>query len=475
MEIRSVRDEADLSGATLVAGVLAGRQPLPGDEDLINAIDESLLDFVKFEGKTGQVAAVPHDEAEMLVLVGLGEEVGFETLRSAMGNAVRAIKTPRAVTHLGQVDIEGALRAVVEGAELGSYQYRRYKTEGEALALETLEIVDADDDVVAETLETTRATNLARDWINTPAKDKAPSELALLIQSSAADAGLSVELWDEPRIVEESLGALLGVAAGSDRPPRLLIIRHLPTSPVSHLGLVGKGITFDSGGLSLKTAAFMEEMKDDMSGAATVAAATIAIAKLGLPVTVTTVIPLTDNAVGGNATRPGDVLKPVEGPTIEVLNTDAEGRLILADGLGVVRRYEPDMIVDVATLTGAARVALGDKIGAVFSSDPDLASQILSAASVAGEDFWEMPLYQDYKKSLESDIADIKNISGSRYGGAVVAALFLSHYAGDAPWAHLDIAGPARSRETAGERVKGASGVGVRTLIELARTLARIG
>ncbi|MGA8040272.1 MAG: M17 family metallopeptidase, partial [Acidimicrobiia bacterium] len=339
----------------------------------------------------------------------------------------------------------------------------------------TLEIIDADDDAVAETLEATNATNMARDWINTPAKDKAPSELALLIQGSAVDAGLDVELWDEQRIVEESLGALLGVAAGSDRPPRLLIIRHIPTSSVSHLGLVGKGITFDSGGLSLKTAAFMEEMKDDMSGAATVAAATIAIAKLGLPVTVTTVIPLTDNAVGGNATRPGDVLKPVDGPTIEVLNTDAEGRLILADGLGVVRRYEPDMIVDVATLTGAARVALGDKIGAIFSSDPELASQILSAASVVGEDFWELPLYQDYKKSLESDIADIKNISGSRYGGAVVAALFLSHYAGDAPWAHLDIAGPARSRETAGERVKGASGVGVRTLIELARTLARIG
>jgi leucyl aminopeptidase len=212
-------------------------------------------------------------------------------------------------------------------------------------------------------------------------------------------------------------------------------------------------------------------MKDDMSGAAIVAVATIAVARLGLPVRITTVIPITDNAIGGNATRPGDVLRPVAGPTIEVLNTDAEGRLILADGLGVVRRYEPDLIVDVATLTGAARVALGDKIAAVFGSDSDVAASVLAAASRAGEHFWELPLFQDYKKSLESDVADLKNISGSRYGGAITAAVFLAQYAGEGKWAHLDIAGPARSRETAGEQVKGASGVGVRTLVELARGL----
>jgi leucyl aminopeptidase len=235
---------------------------------------------------------------------------------------------------------------------------------------------------------------------------------------------------------------------------------------------VGKGITFDSGGLSIKTAPYMEEMKDDMSGAAVVSAATIAIARLGLPVEVTAVAPLTDNAIGGNATRPGDVLRPVTGPTIEVLNTDAEGRLILADGLGIVRRYDPDLIVDVATLTGAARVALGDKIAAVFGSDPEVSSRVLAAASRAGEQFWELPLFKEYKKGIESDIADLKNISGSRYGGAITAAVFLSQYVGEAAWAHLDIAGPARWRETAGEQVKGASGVAVRTLIELARELA---
>jgi leucyl aminopeptidase len=472
VEIRVVDGQVDLAGATLVVGVLAGRQAIAGDEELLASVDESLLDLLKFEGKTGQLANVPHDEAASLLLVGLGDEVDFEALRGAMGNAVRAVKTTRAVTHLTRIEIDQATRAMVEGAALGSYQFRRYKTEGEPLTLESLDLIDADEEMVAQALITTEATNLARDWVNTPAKDKAPSHLADLIQTAAEEAGVLVEVWDHPQIVEEGLGALLGVAAGSDRPPRLLILRYQPDTPTRHIGLVGKGITFDSGGLSLKTAAFMEEMKDDMSGAAIVAAATIAIARLGLPVAVTTVTPLTDNAVGGDATRPGDVLRPVDGPTIEVLNTDAEGRLILADGLGVVRRFEPDLIVDVATLTGAARVALGDRVAAVFSSERDLAASILAAASIAGEDFWELPLFTDYGKSLESEVADIKNISGGRYGGAVVAALFLSHYVGDIPWAHLDIAGPARWRETTGDRVKGASGVGVRTLVELARGMS---
>jgi leucyl aminopeptidase len=216
----------------------------------------------------------------------------------------------------------------------------------------------------------------------------------------------------------------------------------------------------------------MEEMKDDMSGAAVVAAATIAIAKLGLPIKVTCITPITDNAVGGDATRPGDVLTPVDGPTIEVLNTDAEGRLILADGLGLAKALEPDLIVDVATLTGAAVVALGQKIAAVFGSDSDVSTQILKAASIAGEEFWEMPLFKGYRKSIDSNIADIKNISSTRYGGAIVAAIFLAEYAGEGPWAHLDIAGPARAHETSGDQVKGASGVGVRTLVELARDMA---
>jgi leucyl aminopeptidase len=472
VEITAVTADVDRAGATVIAGALAGNQPVPGCDEAVTLADPGLLELAGFEGKQGQVAALPHDRGKALLLVGLGEEASFETIRNAMGNAIRAVKTERAITDLSRAPIEGATRAVVEGAGLGSYEYRTYKTEGDPLKARFLEMIGADEAELTHALITTEATNLARTWANSPALDMAPEALAELIREAAAAAGVSVEVWDERRIAEERLGALLGVAAGSDRPPRLVVLEHRPESAVSHLGLVGKGVTFDSGGLSIKPAEYMEEMKDDMAGAAVVAAATIGIARLGLPVRVTAVAPITDNAIGGNATRPGDVLRPMEGPTIEVLNTDAEGRLILADGLGVVRRYEPDLIIDVATLTGAARVALGDKIAAVFGSDREVAAQVLDAASRAGENFWELPLFMEYKKMIESDIADLKNISGSRYGGAIVGAVFIYQYAGDGKWAHLDIAGPALSRETAGEQVKGASGVGVRTLTELAVGMA---
>ncbi len=472
MEIRVATEGTDASEATFIAAMLSDRSLVPVPSGDSPAIDAELLDVVRFEGKVGQVVTLPHPEAAALVIVGLGDEATFDSLRAGVGNAVRVVKTERAVTNLGQVSIDGATRAVVEGAVLGGYEFREYKTNGEGLSIRSLEIVGGEEGEVAPALVGAEATNLARSWVNTPALDLAPTDLAARITEAATEAGVATEVWDIDRITSEGLGALLGVAAGSDRDPGLVILRYQPESPNAHLGLVGKGITFDSGGLSIKQANFMEEMKDDMSGAAAVAAATIGIAKLGLPVEVTTVIPMTDNAIGGKATRPGDVLRPVQGPTIEVLNTDAEGRLILADGLGVISRYEPDLTIDVATLTGAARVALGDRIGAVFASDPDVAARVLVAASRAGEPFWELPLFKEYRKSIDSDIADLKNISGSRYGGAIVAALFLAEYAGDGAWAHLDIAGPARARETVGEQVKGASGVSVRTLIEVARAMA---
>ena len=428
VEIRNAPEELDLTDATLIVGMLAENEPAPGAEEAYASADPALLELAKFEGKTGQVLTLPHSEAKSVVFVGLGEEASFETIRSGIGNAVRVVKTAapsqtstRSLSRARPGPLSKVRRSVV-------ISFVPTRPRGRAFPLETLELVDGDEEALAETVVTTEATNLARDWVNTPALDKAPEALAETIREAAEGAGLSVEVWDEDRIIAEKLGALLGVAAGSDRPPRLVVVEYRPEGAGAHLGLVGKGITFDSGGLSIKTAQYMEEMKDDMSGAAVVIAATIAIARLGLPVRVTTVVPLTDNAVGGKATRPGDVLRPVSGPTIEVLNTDAEGRLILADGLGVVRRYEPDLIIDVATLTGAAHVALGDKIAAVFGSDSDVASQVLAAASRAGEHFWEMPLFKEYKKSMESDIADLKNISGGRYGGAITAALFLSSY-----------------------------------------------
>ncbi len=472
MQIKSVGENEISADVTLIAGVLVGLEPLPGSEWVLDGVDPRVLEVSGFEGKAGQILTTPFREG-VAVMVGLGEEATFESLRAASGNAVRAVKTGEAACLLALAPIEGAVRAVVEGLVLGGYQYRAYKTSDEgASKVESVGVVGADENDIVSSLVGADATNLARDWTNAPAMDTSPEDLAAMFAAAAKDSPVEVEIWDRDRIEEEKLGAFLGVAAGSERPPVLMLMTYQPDEARAHLGLVGKGITFDSGGLSIKTAPFMEEMKDDMTGAAVVAAATIAIARAGLPLRLTTVIPLTDNAIGGNATRPGDVLRPAQGPTIEVLNTDAEGRLILADGLGVVRRYEPDLIVDVATLTGAAKVALGEKIAAVFGSDTEMSDKILKASSRAGEFFWEMPLFKDYRKMLDSNIADIKNITGNRYGGAIAAALFLSEYAGDGDWAHLDIAGPARWRETAGEQIKGGSGVGVRTLLELARSLA---
>jgi len=472
LETRAAEHDVALEGATLIAGVLEGLSAAPGSEEHFDVVSPAAFAAAGFEGKAGQILSVPHDTADAILFVGLGGEISFSSLRAASGNAIREVKTERAVSLLALSGIESATRAVIEGTILGGYQYRAYKTDDDALDAALVEVVGAAPAELTSAAVLAQSTILARDWVNTPAKDKAPEVLAQSFASAAADVGVAADVWDAAKIRSEELGALLGVAAGSRRDPRVVILDYHPEDAVGHLALVGKGITFDSGGLSIKPSSSMEEMKDDMAGAAAVTAATVGIARLGLPVRVTTITPLTDNAVGGDATRPGDVLRPVAGPTIEVLNTDAEGRLILADGLGLAMRYEPDITVDVATLTGAAAVALGKQVAAVFGSGPDVSARVLSAAEQAGEEFWEMPLFRGYRKSLDSNIADIKNISGTRYGGAIVAALFLAEYAGEGPWAHLDIAGPARSQETSGEFVKGASGVAVRTLIELAKGMA---
>lgn len=468
MEVRVVDQGADLAGATLVIGVLEGMEAAPGSQDAFARVDPDVIAVSRFEAKPSETLLVPFPDAHAAILVGLGGEVTFERIRAASGAAVRQARTERLVSLLAGIGVDQATRAVTEGSLLGGYQFREYKTNGEKLKVESVDIVGGVVEEMEEADVVAGLTNRARAWVNTPAKDMSPDIMAAEIEELAATASIDVEVWDRTRIEEEGLGALLGVAAGSDREPRVVIMTYRPDDARTHLGLVGKGIMFDTGGLSIKSAGFMEEMKGDMAGAATVAAATVGIARLGLPLAVTCVIPMTDNAIGGDATRPGDILRPVEGPSIEVLNTDAEGRLILADGLGLVRRYDPDTIIDVATLTGASRTALGDKITALFSSDRDLAARVLAAASRAGEHFWEMPLFADYRKSIDSNVADIKNVSGSRYGGAIVAALFLAEYVGDTPWAHLDIAGPSLIRESSGEMTKGASGVGVRTLVELA-------
>ncbi len=318
----------------------------------------------------------------------------------------------------------------------------------------------------------------ARDLINTPPSDLTPRQMAdRVVAELDGLPGTSVEVWDEERIVDERLGGLLGVNRGSAEPPRFVRATYDPAGagssepdgPVPHVVLVGKGITFDSGGLSLKTADGMTTMKTDMSGAAIVLGALSACADLGVRVKVTALAPITENMPGGAAVKPGDVLRIRNGKTIEVLNTDAEGRLVLADALSLAAEIvpTPDAVVDVATLTGAAVVALGTGMAALFGTDPTLVDALRQAGDRTGERLWPMPLPDDYADHIDSDVADMKNIGRPGQAGAISAALLLRRFIGDLPWAHLDIAGPGRSAESTGYLSKGGTAFGLRALLAL--------
>jgi leucyl aminopeptidase len=312
-----------------------------------------------------------------------------------------------------------------------------------------------------------RATNLARELVNTPPCDLYPETFAERARESAIKTGLEVQILDEQQLVVERMNALLAVARGSDRPPRLVVLRHRHGGDKPTLALVGKGVTFDSGGLSLKTPDGMITMKTDMSGAAAVLAAVSACGELGVRVRVTAIMPTTENMPGGRATKPGDVLTIRNGRTIEVLNTDAEGRLVLADGLTLATELEPDAIIDLATLTGACVVALGMSIAGLFGSDEGLIGRVRAASDRAGEGTWPLPLPEEYRSHIDSEIADMKNVGKGGQAGAISAALLLAEFVEEVPWVHLDIAGPARSDEDNGILAKGGTGFGVRTLLDL--------
>jgi leucyl aminopeptidase len=308
------------------------------------------------------------------------------------------------------------------------------------------------------------AVNLARDLANTPPAEKAPQALAERALEVGEAAGLTVSVWDEARITEERFGGLLGVAAGSDQPPAFVILEHKKGGDAPTVALVGKGVTFDSGGLSLKPSASMEDMKSDMTGAAVVLATMQAIARLDLPINVVGYLAITENMVNGHAMRLGDVLTMRNGKTVEVLNTDAEGRLILADALSYAVEQAPARILDLATLTGACIVALGTKVAGLFSNDDGFASDIAAASKRTGERVWRLPLDDDYQELLKSHVADLKNVGG-KWAGAVTAAKFLEQFVGDRPWVHLDIAGPSWAETDSSTRDAGGTGCFVRTLV----------
>jgi leucyl aminopeptidase len=370
-------------------------------------------------------------------------------------------------------DRAAAAQAVAEGTVLGSYRYGRYKKDAGATTLTSVAVVAKGGKRVADAVgrgaAIAAAVVLARDLVNTPAGDLTPPMLADVAVQVAAEAGLTIEVIDEKQAKKLGLGGILGVGGASDNPPRMVKLTYTPAGRArGHLALVGKGITFDSGGLSIKTGDGMIGMKGDMAGAAAVLAAMSVLPAVNAPVQVTGYLCLAENMINGRAIRPGDVLTIKNGTTVEVLNTDAEGRLVLADGLSLATAEKPDAIIDLATLTGACMVALGPTIAGLMGNDDGLVAQVSAAADRASEAVWHLPLPKSYRKDLDSDIADLKNIAGGRYGGALHAGLFLQEFVDGTPWVHLDIAGPADAKSDDGYTQKGASGFGVRTIVETA-------
>jgi leucyl aminopeptidase len=477
IEIEAAAGIANVSADALVVPVLGERNWGPGGDWAAGELGDFLtdhLDDTDFQGKPGSVVALSVGDRlsfKRLVLVGVGPEPDHEQIRQAAGAAGKEITRAGSVaTTLHLLDGPEAGVATLEGLLLSQYRFDKYRTEKKPSRLERIVLIDAEPEAAAAAARRARVTaeavNLARDLINEPPGAKSPATLVEVARGIAASGGLDITVYEPHQFEAERFGGLMGVAAGSHEPAAMIVLRHEPADPKGFIGIVGKGIVFDSGGLSLKPPSGMETMKTDMSGAAVVLATMQAVAALEVPVRVVGVTPVTENMPGGGAQRPGDVLTPRNGTTVEVLNTDAEGRLVLADALSLVAEEEPDLIVDAATLTGACPVALGEKIAGLWGNTDDAISRVKAAAADAGEAVWHMPLPAYYRKNIDSDIADIKN-TGPRYGGSINAALFLKEFVGDVPWVHLDIAGPARWPDDEHYQVKGGSGFGVRTLVRL--------
>jgi leucyl aminopeptidase len=478
------RVRADL----LAVPVFAERELGPGADKVDDALGGGLAEFMReadFSGKRGETLAVPTNGqlgAKAVVLVGVGERGALDpdAFRRAGASLARRAKTVKTVATTlldaaaDDADVTANAQALAEGAVLGSYQFLRYKRDPKPSQFERLIVVSRGGTKVRGALErgtvVANAVAWARDLVNEPAGAKAPTDIVDAARRLARGTSVKVKVFAGEQLVRERMGGVLGVGQGSERPPRFLRLAYEPTGARNTLALVGKGVVFDSGGLSLKTASGMETMKTDMSGAAAVIAAMSVLAQLGVKTRVVGYVPLVENMPSGTAIRPGDVLRIRNGKTVEVLNTDAEGRLILADALALAVDEKADAMVDVATLTGACMVALGDKVAGLMGSDDGWVDQVRGAAQRAGEPVWHLPLPAEYRKMLDSEVADLRNVGTASYGGALTAGLFLKEFTGDVPWAHLDIAGPARASADDAHITKGGTGFAVRTLIELAST-----
>lgn len=450
-------------------------RPVRADDLEMLGTPDGYLTASGFEGKLGSTVLLP-EAGPVAVAVGLGSDaLNAPAIREAAASLytatskVGSMSTTLAVVGTDDVGAEVALQATLEGLLLASYQFDELKGEpAEPAALEQIVVVSPDgvdaDAVVARAAAVANGVALARDLVNRPGGSLTATQLA--DAAVAASDGLEVEVWGPDRLEAERCGGLLGVNAGSTEEPRLVRMTYRPQGASrATVHLVGKGITFDTGGLNLKTFDGMQTMKIDMGGAAAVVGAMSAVATLAPDVTVVGTCCCTDNQPGPTATMPGDVLRIRNGKTVEVLNTDAEGRLVLADGLSLATEEEPDLIIDLATLTGACMVALGLEYAGLMGNDDDAVERVEAAARGAGERVWHLPLPREYRKQLDSEVADLRNIGTGRFGGTLTAGLFLQEFVGDTPWVHLDIAGPVTTDSARGEFAKGATGFGVRTLL----------
>jgi leucyl aminopeptidase len=450
---------------------------------------EEALAALQATGKSGEVVRVPGTgiaAAPLVLAVGLGAGPwSDESLRRAAGEAARSLAgTRRAVVAL-PAETASALDAVAQGTVLGAYAFDSYRVTSKSkhrapvgrVSFPVGDVKDAESlAALARGRAIAAAVNLARDLVNTPSADLVPAGFAAAALAAVEGLPVDVEVLDEAALAEAGYGGILAVGRGSANPPRLVRLAYRPEGATSHLAVVGKGITFDTGGISIKPAAGMHEMKGDMGGAAATLGAVVAVARLGLPVNVTGYLCLAENMPSGRAQKPGDVFTSYSGTTVEVLDTDAEGRLVLCDGLSRAQEDKPDVLVDVATLTGAQVIALGSRTTGIMSNDEDLAEAIHDAAGRAGEPMWPMPQPEELRAGLDSQVADIANIPlvGRREGGMLSASVFLREFVADGQrWAHLDIAGPAyNSHRAYGYTPRGGTGAAVRTLVELADDLA---
>ncbi|MBV2353617.1 leucyl aminopeptidase [Streptomyces sp. J2-1] len=470
----------------------------PGAEAVDKAYDGKLADVLETlgaSGAEGELTKLPAPsgfKAPLVLAAGLGTapvkggEWDAEALRRAAGTAARALTGCKKAGFALPLDATGAVAAIAEGALLGAYSFDTYKETGknakakadkaplaEAVLLGAKPRDNAHKAALARAVAVCEELNRARDLINMPPNDLTPAAFAAVAQGAAKEHGLKIQVLDEKALIKGGYGGIMGVGQGATATPRLVKLSYTHPKADKHLALVGKGITYDSGGISLKPAGHNETMKCDMSGAAAVFAAVVAAARLGLKVNVTGWLALAENMPSGSAVRPGDVLRMYSGKTVEVLNTDAEGRLVMADALWAASQEKPDALVDVATLTGAMVLALGSRTFGVMANDDAFRTALYEAAEEVGEPAWPMPMPEHLRKGMDSSVADIANM-GERMGGGLVAGLFLREFVGEGiTWAHLDIAGPAFNEGGPfGYTPKGGTGSAVRTLVRLAELTA---